>query len=45
VSLSRNLGSGANASPAEAFVSRFDLYLNAPAEFRFSPFVFQEVAP
>jgi len=45
VSLERDLGPEDNVNPAEAFVSRFDLLLNAPAEFRFSPFVFQEVAP
>ncbi|HUV72364.1 MAG TPA: hypothetical protein VMW25_05120 [Clostridia bacterium] len=45
VSLERDLGPEANVEPAEFFVSRFDLYLNAPAEFRFSPFVFREVAP
>lgn len=42
-SFNRSLSS--NCSPATNLVSRPDLYLNAPSEFQFAPFVFQEVAP
>ncbi len=46
VSLPRDLGPGnQNANPAEYFTSRPDLYINAPAEFQYSPSFFQEVAP
>lgn len=44
VSLKRDLGAG-NIDPASTFLFRPDLLVNAPKEFLFTPFVFQEVAP
>jgi len=34
-----------NCTPAESFSSRPDLFINAPPEFQYSSFLFQEVAP
>ena len=47
VSLKRDLGETGflNLTPSEIFTFRPDLLLNAPKEFLFTPFVFQEVAP
>jgi len=47
VSLKRDLGETGflNLTPSELFTFRPDLLLNAPKEFLFTPFVFQEVAP
>lgn len=47
VSLKRDLGEtgSLNLTPSELFTFRPDLLLNAPKEFLFTPFVFQEVAP
>jgi len=46
VSLKRDLGeSELNLTPSELFTFRPDLLINAPKEFLFTPFVFQEVAP
>jgi len=43
VIFSRNLAN--NCTPAESFSSRPDLFINAPSEFQYSSFLFQEVAP
>jgi len=43
VIFSRNLAN--NCTPAESFSSRPDLFINAPLEFQYSSFLFQEVAP
>jgi len=42
----RDLGEeSANCAPSETFVARPDLYFNAPKEFMFTPYFFQELAP
>lgn len=46
VDLQRDLGASSfNITPSELFTFRPDLLINAPKEFLFTPFVFQEVAP
>jgi len=46
VSMNRDLGASTkNKTPSEFFLFRPDLLINAPKEFLFTPFVFQEVAP
>jgi len=45
VNLDRDLGAGNRCQPAALFTSRPDFFINAPKDFLFAPFFFQEVAP